>query len=133
MKVEFADCELGIGVGLYVAGSEFLKADKSKDEYCSLAAATNAFYNLHDVDYYIDQRDYDTVKQWVKASGAVIFTIASDRFGHRNWFEIYVSVDNRYSKIIWSDDSSSFYTKAPSEIQKAKSAVKVRKGGKKGQ
>lgn len=30
MKVEFADCELGIGVALYVSGTEFLKADKSK-------------------------------------------------------------------------------------------------------
>ncbi len=129
MKVEFADCELGIGVALYVSGTDFLKADKSKDEFCSLAAATDAFYNQQGIDYHIDLTDYDTVKQWVKATGAVIFTIESDRYGHRKWFEIYVSTDNRYNRIIWSDDGREYYSKDSSNLKKTMAKTTTRQKG----
>ena len=129
MKVEFADCELGIGVALYVSGTDFLKADKSKDEFCSLAAATDAFYNQQGIDYHIDLTDYDTVKQWVKATGAVIFTIESDRYGHRKWFEIYVSTDNRYNRIIWSDDGREYYSKDSSNLKKTMDKTTTRQKG----
>ncbi len=129
MKVEFADCELGIGVALYVSGTEFLKADKSKDEFCSLAAATDAFYNQQGLDYHIGSTDYDTVKQWVKASGAVIFAIESDRYGHRKWYEIYVSTDNRYTRIIWSDDGREYYSKDSSDLKKTPTNTTTRQKG----
>ncbi len=129
MKVEFADCELGIGVALYVSGTEFLKANKSKYEFCSLAAATDAFYNQQGIDYHIDPTDYDTVKQWVKASGAVIFTIETDRYGHRKWFEIYVSTDNRYNRIIWSDDGREYYSKDSSDLKNTPAKTTTRQKG----
>lgn len=128
MKVEFADCELGIGVALYVSGSEYLKGAKSKDEFCSLAAATDAFYNQQGLDYYIDQDDYAMVKQWIKASDAVIFIIQSDRFGHRKWFEIHACIDNKYIPIIYSDDGREYYAKDASELKKVSTKSK---GGRK--
>ena len=118
MKVEFDDCELGIGVALYVSGSEFLKADKSREEFCSLSAATDAFYNQNGLDYHIDQTDYDTVKQWIKASDAVIFVVQTDRAGIRKWYEIHASINNKYKEIIWSEDGRSYVTRDPSELKK---------------
>lgn len=132
MKVEFADCELGIGVALYVAGSEFLKAAKLKEEFCSLAAATDAFYNQQGLDYYIDQTDYDTVKQWIKASDAVVFIIQTDRLGHRKWYEIHASIDNRYTPIIFSDDGREYFTKDVSELKRTPAKSKTgQRGGRK--
>ena len=130
MKVEFADCELGIGVALYVSGSEFLKGAKLKDEFCSLAAATDAFYNQQGIDYYIEQKDYDTVKQPIKASDTVIFIIQTDRFGHRKWFEIHASIDNKYIPIIFSEDGREYFTKDASELKKVtvRTAAKQRGG-----
>lgn len=119
MKVEFADCELGIGVALYVFGSEFLKGAKSKDELCSLAAATDAFYKQQGVDYYIVQNDYDTVKQWIKASDVVIFIVQTDRLGQRKWFEIHASIDSRYTPIIFSEDGREYLIRDDSELKKA--------------
>lgn len=131
MKVEFFDCELGIGVALYVTGSEFLKADKSREEYCSLAAATEAFYNLHGIDYHIDKRDYETVKPWVKASDAVIFTIQTDRFEHKVWYEIHISTNFKYKEIIWSDDGRDYFTRNTDELEQAtERPVRKQKGGK---
>lgn len=119
MKVEFSNCEFGIGVGLYVATSEFLKADKSEEEYTSLAAATDAFSNLHGVDYYISREDYDMIKKWVKPSGAVIFTINTDRYERRKWCDIYVSADNHFSRIIGSDDGDGRFVKAKPNFNKS--------------
>lgn len=126
MKVVFADCEIGIGVALYVAGSEFLKGAKSTDEFCSLAAATDAFYNQQGYEYHINHDDYDTVRQWIKATDSVIFIIEQDRYGHRRWHEIHACIANRYVPIIFSDDGREYFTKDPSEL---KSVSTRQKGG----
>ena len=118
MKVEFADCELGIGVALYVTGSEYLKGDKSKEDFCSLAAATDVFYNQQGIDYYINHTDYDTVKQWIKPSDAIIFVAQTDRYDNKRWFEIHASIDNRYTPIIWSENGKDYFTKDASELIK---------------
>lgn len=118
MKVEFADCELGIGVALYVSGSEYLKGGKSKEDFYSLAAATDAFYNQQGIDYYINHTDYDTVKQWIKPSDAIIFVAQTDRYDNKRWFEIHASIDNRYTPIIWSENGKDYFIKDASELIK---------------
>jgi hypothetical protein len=100
MKVEFIYSDV-LGHQLFVAAPDFLKAVKNRDEYGSLARATEAFANLSGIEYFITEDEYDVVTKQLDKSGAVIFAIAEERYPTRSWVEIYVSNNNQLHRVMF--------------------------------
>ena len=77
MMVEFI--EQDSGNQLIVSASEFLKADKNREEYASLAMATDAYSALFGIKYVIYREDYDAIKSWLEKTDTVIFQVCEAR------------------------------------------------------
>ena len=102
MMVEFI--EQDSGNQLTVSASEFLKADKNREEYASLAMATDAYSALFGIKYVIYREDYDAIKSWLEKTDTVIFQVCEARYGHTKWCEAYVLHGARLRKVIYSLD-----------------------------
>ena len=102
MMVEFI--EQDSGNQLTVSASEFLKADKNREEYASLAMATDAYSSLFGIEYIIHRNEYDAVKSWLGKTGTVIFQICDARYGSGRWCEVYILQGARLRKVIYSLD-----------------------------
>lgn len=102
MKVEFISQEYDECMA--VSATEFLKADKNKDEYASLAMATDAFSALGGIQYIISKDDYDIVKEWLTKSSTVVFYICEARYGPKKWCEICVIDGPRTHRVRYSVD-----------------------------
>lgn len=102
MMVEFI--EQDSGNQLIVSASEFLKADKNREEYASLAMATDAYSALFGIKYVIYREDYDAIKSWLEKTDTVIFQVCEARYGHTKWCEAYVLHGARLRKVVYSLD-----------------------------
>lgn len=102
MMVEFI--EQDSGNQLTVSASEFLKADKNREEYASLAMATDAYSALFGIKYVIYREDYDAIKSWLEKTDTVIFQVCEARYGHTKWCEAYVLHGARLRKVVYSLD-----------------------------
>ena len=102
MMVEFIEHDSGNQ--LTVSASEFLKADKNREEYASLAMATDAYSALFGIKYVIYREDYDAIKSWLEKTDTVIFQVCEARYGHTKWCEAYVLHGARLRKVVYSLD-----------------------------
>lgn len=102
MKVEFVPQEYDDCMA--VSAAEFLKADKNRDEYASLAMATDAFSALYGIQYIIPREDYDVVKEWLTKSSTVVFYKRQARYGPKKWCEICVIDGPRTQRVRYSVD-----------------------------
>lgn len=102
MMVEFI--EQDSGNQLTVSASEFLKADKNREEYASLAMATDGYSALFGIKYVIYREDYDAIKSWLEKTDTVIFQVCEARYGHTKWCEAYVLHGARLRKVVYSLD-----------------------------
>ena len=102
MMVEFI--EQDSGNQLIVSASEFLKADKNREEYASLAMATDAYSALFGIKYVIYREDYDAIKSWLEKTDTVIFQVCEAHYGHTKWCEAYVLHGARLRKVVYSLD-----------------------------
>lgn len=105
MKVEFLINQvLGDGYQLFISAEEFLKADKNDEEFDGLEFAAYAFFYLYGLDYHLDLRHYNVIKQHLKKNGAVIFAAYKERpYASIAYPGVYVVNDSRYEQIDFSE------------------------------
>lgn len=77
MKVEFWSSPER-GAELLISASEFMKAQKSDEEFRSLAHATEAFAMLLGFDYSISDREYELSTLKLEKGGTVILSFTTN-------------------------------------------------------
>lgn len=77
MNVEFWSSPEG-RAELLISASEFVKAQKSEEEFQSLVCATEAFAMLLGYNYSISDREYEHTIQKLKRDGTVILSITAE-------------------------------------------------------
>lgn len=99
MKVEFTDLNPW-GPALVIEYKEFIKG-KDEGEFESLQRATDAFFSLFGLDYYVAKDEYDLVLNWMEKDGIAFLIIFETNYPYNKWPELWVSNNNRPHQVVY--------------------------------
>ena len=100
MKVEFLiNQEIGDGRQIFIQESEFKKAKNNDEEFNSFAFATHCLFSFYGRDEIISINEYEKILSNLEKGGAVIITIAVEKYPTRVFPVVYVSNSNHLKQI----------------------------------
>lgn len=101
MKVEFSTGSVlsQDGKQLIIPYSEFIKAEKDDSEFESYCFATNAFFMSYGANFFLDWRNFKTIRKHLNRNGVVIITAVQERYTRNVYPDVFVSNDNIAQRI----------------------------------